>query len=161
MEYKEMKKDELLKLVEEQKHLAEAINAKDMHIEVLRNQVSNAEQQIIALKKELNKQQQELAKQQHLSQSVEEKDKLYHEMVALKDKIQKENQELQGKLKNEIGRANGNEEAFKKLETQYKKIVNALNGYVANFRSFLKQAQGGLEVAIELEVLLSEQLKEK
>lgn len=161
MEFKEMKKEELIKLAEEQRHLAEAVSVKDNHIENLKTQLSNAEREIVNLRKELGIKQQEINKQQHLAEVIEQKDKIYNEMVALKDKIQKELNELQSKHKTEVGRANGNEEALKKLEVQHKKIVAIANGYIANFRSFLKQTQGGLEVAVELEALLSEQLKEK
>jgi hypothetical protein len=150
MNYNELSKSELLALVlkqakelEDQSHLAEAINSKDREIVGLKN--------AFELEKKTNKLLNEtIQSKAHLEQAVITKDK---EIVELS----KQAREL--KVKNEP--LPSMEAKIKQLEEENKKLVSFLNPYILNFRSTLKGLQGTLELAVELEAVLSEKIAKK
>jgi len=134
MDYTAMKKDELLSRVfdlehkiEEQKHLASAVEAKD--------------KEIIELKKQL-----EGAKLEAREGSKN--------IVSAKDA---EISRLKTELEQKRPLANSAETLKKDLD----KAIAIGNSYINNFRSYLKAQQGALEMAIELETLLTEKIKGK
>lgn len=127
-----MKKEELIKIVEEQKHLAQAVEAKDREIA------------------ELRKYKDEALKLKHASEAVIAKDKEIIELNKL-------NQEL----KTKAGAYAGLETRVKQLEEENKLLVAFVNPYINTFRSTLKGIQGALELGIELEALLAEKLAKK
>jgi septal ring factor EnvC (AmiA/AmiB activator) len=104
---------ELEAKLNEQKHLADAVNAKDEEISKIKEENLKNVNQLT----EKNLKIQALEKEKALRGSIEEK------------------------------------------ENTIKKLIHALQGYQNAYRSFLKNVQGGLENAVELEALLSEQLK--
>jgi transcription antitermination factor NusG len=161
MNYNELSKSELLALVlkqvkelEDQSHLSEAINSKDREINELRQL---KDQEITGLKNayELEKKTNKLLNETiqskaHLEQAVISKDK---EIVELS----KQAHEL--KVKTEP--LPSMEAKIRQLEEENKKLVAFLNPYILNFRSTLKGLQGTLELAVELEALLSEKIAKK
>jgi hypothetical protein len=181
MEYKEMKKDELVKLLEEQRHLADAVVAKDGHIENLRGQLDNALKEVMSLKKELHKMLVDSEQKSHLAKSVEDKDKQIVELGILNKKFKDEKEALEVKAKEEkevlerkikeekvalerkvseiTNKANEQEKVVKTLTENNTRLVEMANGYILNFRSMLKSLQGNLELAVELEAMLSEKIK--
>jgi uncharacterized protein with gpF-like domain len=98
--------EEAIAKLEEQKHLADAVDAKE-------KEIARLKEQIVA----------ERTKQQN-----DEKDKVFKNQIEEKDKL-------------------------------IKKLIPILQAYQGSYRAFLKNIQGGLENAIELEALLNEKLK--
>jgi len=150
MDYSQLSKVDLVNIVKEltnkveaQKHLSEAVDSKDREIVSLRNLFETEKKS----NKDINA---KLASQQHLSEAVIQKDK---EIVELN----KLNQELRAKS----GNSQSLEARVKQLETDNKTLTEFLNPYILNFRSSLKGFQGTLELAIELEALLSEKINKK
>ena len=138
-----MKKEELIKIVEEQKHLAEAVEVKDREIISLKKLYEDEKR----LNKELNG---KVAASHHLSEAVIQKDKEIIELNKL-------NQELKSKASTFAGL----ETRVKQLEEENKLLVAFVNPYINTFRSTLKGIQGALELGIELEALLAEKLAKK
>jgi seryl-tRNA synthetase len=97
----------------DQKHLADAVNAKDVEIAKLKEDHNKAVNQLT----EKNLKIQALEKEKAARGSTEEKDNII------------------------------------------KNLAKMLQGYQNSYRAFLKSSQGSLENAVELEALLSEQLK--
>jgi hypothetical protein len=162
----ELKKQEveyknLRQKIQEQAHLASAVEAKD--------------KEIIELKKlevDLKTLKQKVQEQSHLASAVESKDK---EIVELKKQI--ELLKLEAKESNKVLIEKNNQQVLslsKELETirplvknseqlkqQNDVLTQIANGYIDNFRSYLKNQQGALEMAIEIEVMLAEKLPKK
>lgn len=134
---------ELANKVEAQKHLAEAVDAKDREILTLKT-VSESDKKLV---RDLN---QKVASQQHLSEAVIQKDK---DIVELNKLIVE--------LKSKSVNANGLETKIKQLEEANKRLTDILNPYILSFRATLKAFQGTLELSIENEALLSEKLINK
>lgn len=123
---------ELTNKVEAQQHLASAIDAKDREIA------------------ELRKYKEEALKQKHLADSIIQKDKEIIELT-----------KLYQETKAKIGSTQTLETRVKQLETENKGLTDFLNPYIMNFRSSLKGIQGTLELAVEMEAMLSEKLTKK
>jgi predicted transcriptional regulator len=115
-----MTKQELTQKINEQTHLAAAVEAKDAEI-------AQNKQEIIKLKEEYAKINNQLTEKNLKIQALE------------KEKSARGSMEEQEKL--------------------IKNLAQLLQGYQNSYRAFLKNVQGGLENAVELEALLSEQLK--
>jgi septal ring factor EnvC (AmiA/AmiB activator) len=111
---------ELEAKLNEQKHLADAVNAKD-------EEISKIKEEIIKLKEEYSK---------------------------INNQLTEKNLKIQALEKEKAARS-----SMEEKENTVKKLIHALQGYQNAYRSFLKNVQGGLENAVELEALLSEQLK--
>jgi seryl-tRNA synthetase len=120
MEIKKMTKQELTQKINEQVHLASAVEAKDAEI------VKNKEE-IIKLKEEYSK---------------------------INNQLTEKNLKIQALEKEKVARG-----SMEEKENTVKKLIHVLQGYQNGYRAFLKNVQGGLENAVELEALLSEQLK--
>jgi sugar-specific transcriptional regulator TrmB len=97
--------------------------------------------EIEALQETVARLQAKLDEQKHLSDVVSSKDL---EMVKL-------NEALHNKYSKQI----------EEKEHTVKLVLNYLQTYQIAYRSFLKNVQGGLENAVELEAMLSEQLNKK
>ena len=121
MNYKNMTKDDLIKKLESQQHLAQAIEAKDK--EILKH--------------------------------IEEKLKMKEEIDTLINSNQGALKEMP-LLKEHIKRL---EESNKKLATIAKEKVNSAALYVNAFQGLMKSIQGTLDNTIELEALLSKNIK--
>lgn len=121
MNYKNMTKDDLIKKLEEQRHLAQAVEAKDKEI----------------------------------TKHIEEKIKMKEEVDALIKANTDAEKELP-LLKEHITRL---EESNKKLVAIAKEKVNSASLYVNAFQGLMKSIQGTLDNTIELEALLSKNIK--
>ena len=97
--------------------------------------------EIASLQESVRTLQAKLENQQHLASAVEAKDKEMNTLSQqLSTKWQKQLDEKQAVI------------------TQLAQFIQA---YQQNYRSFLKNVQGGLEIAVELEAVLSEKLNKK
>jgi hypothetical protein len=161
MDYSNLKKDELIQLLNEQKHLAEAIEEKDS--------------QILRQDKEIRKLEAKLKDQEHLAKAIEAKDK---EIIELKNSkaetisktkaendrirttLEYENQDLRDKLE-KMPDIEKMIDYMKKLESDNTFVVSLLKQYMNAFKSYLKSQQGILDNTIELEALITEQLQNK
>ena len=150
MDYSLLKKEDLVNVVKEltlkveaQKHLAEAVDSKDREIVSLKN-LFEAEKKS---NKDVNA---KLVSQQHLSEAIIQKDK---EIVEL-TKVYQE-------AKSKIGSTQGLEARLKQLEADNKNLTEFLNPYIMSMRSTLKGIQGTLELAVEMEAMLSEKITKK
>jgi Rad3-related DNA helicase len=153
MEFEKMTKAELVlkaqelgKIVEDQKHLGAAVDAKDKQIiELLK---VNA-----LLEKELQESKQHKTTINVLNNSLESKNqellKVKLDFETFKKSVP--NVELVESLKNNV----------KILEERNKALVDFMNPYISNVRSLLKGLQGTLEMGIETEAILSEKLNKK
>jgi hypothetical protein len=148
MEFKEMKKEELVKLLEEQRHLAQAVDAKDAEIISI---LKEKETTISKITETKNSEIATLSKQY-----AEFKEKNIKEKNELSNKIS----ELQNKI-NSTPSIERYEESIKKLEEENKKLVSFANQYINVFKNTLKALQGNLDNAIELQDILVNGVKEK
>jgi len=121
MNYKNMTKDDLIKKLESQQHLAQAIEAKDKEI----------------------------------AGHIKDKLKMKEEVDAL-IKANKDSEKEMPLLKEHITRL---EESNKKLVVIAKEKVNSAALYVNAFQGLMKSIQGTLDNTIELEALLSKNIK--
>jgi hypothetical protein len=137
MEFKEMKKEELIAKLEEQRHLASAVDSKDKEIASLKN-IKDSE--IASLSKKY----------------AEIKDQTTKEKNELTVKIS----ELEAKLK-AVPSITRYEESIKKLEEENKRVIAFANQYINIFKNTLKALQGTLDNAIELQDMLVNTVKEK
>jgi anion-transporting ArsA/GET3 family ATPase len=113
-----------------------------------------------------------VAVQIHLASAVDAKDK---EIVELKKQIEllkveakegtkvvTEQQRQQiANLTKELETIRPMGKNAEQLKQQNELLTQIANGYIANFRSYLKAQQGALELAIEIEALLAEKLAKK
>ncbi len=148
MEYKEMKKDELIAKLEEQRHLASAVEAKDAEIssilkekEILITKITDSKNAEIAT---ISKQYAEFKEK-----SVKEKNELINKVSELQNKI------------NSTPSIQKYEDAIKELEKENKKLISFANQYINVFKNTLKALQGNLDNAIELQDILVNNVKEK
>ena len=81
--------------------------------------------------------------QTHLAQAVEAKDK---EIIELRKQLDT----IRPMAKN-----------AEQLKQQNDVLTQIANGYINNFRNYLKSQQGALDMAIEIEVMLAEKLPKK
>lgn len=157
---------ELTLKVEEQKHLASAIEAKDG--------------EIFKLDKEVKELKRQLQEHKHLASAVEAKDL---ELVKLKSEVDKYkqksaedvsntkksfdekiiNKDLEiDSLKKELEKIPALEklqEAIEGLSKENKILVKVANGHLNAFRNLMKSIQGTLDNAIELEAVITESLQ--
>lgn len=141
MDFTGLKKEELLTTaislenkLQEQKHLAEAVEAKDKEIVELKKAVENAK----------------VNAQEAVKAVLGQKDTI---IASIKEELGKVRAELEQKKV-----ITASVDTYKK---EYEKAVQVANGYINNFRSYLKAQQGTLELAVELELLLSEKIGKK
>jgi predicted transcriptional regulator len=101
---------------------------------------------------------QKINEQTHLAAAVEAKDaeiaKLKEECFKLNNQLTERNLKIQALEKEKAGRS-----SMEERERVIKNLARLLQGYQNSYRAFLKSSQGSLENAVELEALLSEQLK--
>lgn len=150
MDFTTFKKEDLINIAKElsekleaQKHLAEAVDAKDREIVSIKN--------LLEAEKKTNKELNDKVKtNQHLSDAVISKDK---EIVELT--------KLLNETRSKAGAVPSLESRVKQLEEANKQLTEFLNPYILNFRSVLKGLQGTLELGVEMEALLSEKLAKK
>jgi hypothetical protein len=150
MDFSQLNKQDLANIVKEltakveaQKHLADAVESKDREIVSLKNLFETEKK----LNKELNG---KLASQQHLAEAITQKDKEIVEITKLYQELKAKSVSTQTL-----------EARVKQLETENKGLTDFLNPYIMNFRSSLKGIQGTLELAVEMEAMLSEKLTKK
>lgn len=136
----------LMQLVEQQRHLADAVNAKDKEIIDLTKAKSLLEKDLIELK---SLRQSVVQAGATLESRTQELNKLRADYEAYKKTVP--SLDVLENLKKDV----------KILEERNKSLIEFLNPYVANFRSVLKGIQGTLEVGIEYEALLSEKINKK
>jgi hypothetical protein len=144
--------EEALKKIEEQKHLAEAIEQKDALINSLTSQNKELKKENVTLKTEV-------AANKHLSTAVEVKDDHIRRLGIELDVQKKELDDKNRVLYETTQKEKVLEENLKKVTEQNANVVSIANGYINNFRSYLKATQGALEIAVELEALLTEKVK--
>lgn len=137
MEFRDMKKEELIAKCEEQRHLASAVEAKDKEISILKQ---NKDFEIASLSKKY----------------AELKDLSTREKNELSVKIS----ELEAKLR-AVPSITRYEESIKKLEEENKRVIAFANQYINIFKNTLKALQGTLDNAIELQDILVNGVKEK
>jgi len=141
-----VKAQELFNIVENQKHLAAAVEAKDKEISEHIKAKQKTEQELIELKNLRLSISQANATVEFKNQELI---KIKNEFEAYKKNVP--SVEVLENLKKEV----------KLLEEKNKNLIDFLNPYVSNVRSFLKGIQGTLELGIENEALLSEKLNKK
>jgi hypothetical protein len=99
-----------------------------------------------------------LNEQKHLADAVNAKDeeisKIKEENLKNVNQLTEKNLKIQALEKEKAARG-----SMEEKENMVKKLIHVLQGYQNGYRAFLKNVQGGLENAVELEALLSEQLK--
>lgn len=98
-------------------------------------------EKIASLEEANQRLQQKIDEQKHLAEAVHSKD-----------------QEI-GKLSEQIGAKW--QRQLEEKEKIIKALVSHIQSYQQAFRSFLKNTQGGLENAVELEAMLADQLNKK
>jgi hypothetical protein len=168
MELEKMKKEELLLLVqsleaqvEQQKHLAQAIDYKDQElikqktfIQELQKQNLDLNKQINNINQSLNNANASLNQHKELPTQLVKKDQELIDVKNVRDVLEKQLKESQAKY-------DLLEKGAKQLEAEHKKVLEVANGYIVSFRNYLKGQQGQLDLAIDLEALLSEKLAKK
>ena len=161
MELEKLKKEELVLLVRnleaqlnEQKHLAEAVDFKDQELIKLKTQVQDLEKQIRTTNQLLNNSTTSLNQHKDLPEKLVKKDQELIDVKNVRDVLEKQFKELQV-------RYDVLEKGAKQFEHEHKKVLEVGNGYIVSFRNYLKAQQGQLDLAIDLEALLSEKLAKK
>jgi hypothetical protein len=120
-----------------------------------------------------------VAVQAHLAAAVEAKDKEIIELKKVEGELKKQIEFLKVEAK-DVSKATLEQQRqqianlTKELETirplvksaeplkqQNEVLTQIANGYIANFRSYLKSQQGALELAIEIEAMLADKLAKK
>ena len=135
MEYTNLTKAELLEKLNEQKHLAQAVEAKD-------NEIATIKKQLEEMKTKY---------QGAVIKSEEAKD---NEIATIKKQLEEIKTKYQGAItKSEI------EDYTKKVEEERKQAFEIANLYIKAHRDFLKQTQQNLEMVIFTEELLSQKIK--
>jgi alpha-glucuronidase len=135
MDYSQMTKAELIEKLNEQKHLAQAVEAKDREISILNKEKEKKDENLL----------------QELSQIKEQKQK---EIEGLKKSIKELNEQLIGSMTKEKV-----EEYVKNVQEENKNIREVANYYIKIHTDFLKQTQQNLEMAIFTEDLVSQKIK--
>jgi seryl-tRNA synthetase len=136
MDYTGLKKEELIAKLEEQRHLAKAVDAKDAEIAKI---IKDRDAEVVKLKEDYQTLKNNLAK----------------DMLKEKEKIA----ELEKKIA-EFPDIKALEEAIKTLEKENKKLVGFANQHINIFKNTLKALQGTLDNAIELEDIVVNGVKE-
>jgi hypothetical protein len=120
-----------------------------------------------------------VAVQTHLAAAVDAKDKEIIELKKVEGELKKQIELLKLEAK-DVSKATLEQQRqqianlTKELETirplvksaetlkqQNEVLTQIANGYIANFRSYLKSQQGALELAIEIEAMLADKLAKK
>lgn len=114
MDYQKMTKDELIEKLQEQVHLAKAVEVKDNEVLKLTNQLA---QQTATYKKELGELKSKIVDTEHLNKRLET------------------------------------------LDREHQILIELLNSYVFLTRNLMKNIQGGLDNAVELENIISKNFK--
>ena len=132
--------------MENQKHLAAAVDAKDKEISEHIKAKQKTEQELIELKN----------LRLSISQANATVEFKNQELIKLKNEFEVYKKsvpsvEVLENLKKEV----------KLLEEKNKSLIDFLNPYVSNVRSLFKGIQGTLELGIEIEALLSEKINKK
>lgn len=127
-----MKKDELIEIVKEQAHLAQAVEAKDKEIVDLKEKNREVVEDLKGQIKELSKR----PKREEL------------------DKINKELTDLKTMMKDMKS-----PEQIKELEEKFEKVAKVADMYITAYRDLLRQQKVSLDIAISHESLMSEQIK--
>jgi hypothetical protein len=128
-DYSKMTKQELIDKLNEQKHLAQAINIKDKEIATLKTELKQLKQEV-ATKVPLN----------------DHKDII--------KEYEKKLNEFKGAVKKE-----DIEKYIKQAEEDRQKAYNLANRYVTAYRDLLKVFKINLDIAISTDELLSDKLK--
>ena len=134
MDYSKMTKDQMMQELEKQKHLAEAVDAKDKELAFLK-------QDLLKIQSNMN-------------------DKYNGMIVDLKQT----NRELQNELNDLKAKTKPTEqlqETIKVLSEENQKIVVASNYHVNAFRNLMKTLQGALDNAIEMDTMVTEVILNK
>lgn len=140
MKYNDMTKADLIKLVEEQQTLADAVLEKDKEIIELKNKVRNL-----------------VTKEVH-ELSLKKQEELVNEKQAQLMDLEKANTELKLKLKTSISEEDF-KIAIKKIEDERKRAGEIANRYIQAHRDLMRVFKINLDVAISHEELLSEKIK--
>lgn len=161
MNYNDLKKDELIQLLIEKEHLAKAVEVKDEHI--------------LKQDKDIRKLETKVKEYEHLAKAIESKDKEIQELKNSKAKtiadtkaeserikttLQYENEDLKKKVE-QLPAIESLQELIKSLQEENIHIIKMANQYISTLRNYIKSQAGSLDTVIELEALLSEQLKNK
>jgi chromosome segregation ATPase len=146
------KKDKTAELIENlkvseinNKNLAAAIDAKDKEIVQIKNQL---------IRLELELKNNKIAVDEDNS-----KDGEIANLTGKQETLKKELKETKTLLDENKGIVEKQKETLVNQENQLKKYVESLNAYIAGFRALMKNVQGGLELAVEYEAIISEKLK--
>lgn len=168
MDLEKLTKSELIEKLEEQKHLAKAVEAKD--IEISRLSGINLE-----LEKTTKKLLAEIESQKHLAKAVETKDA---ELVKLKESraqeianvkdgqekiklaLEYELQDLREKV-SKLPDVEKLQEAYKNAVEYNNELILFINAYKMSIKNYLMVQQGALDNMIELEALQFEKIQNK
>lgn len=135
MDYSQLTKAELIEKLNEQKHLAQAVEAKDKEIANLLKEKQNKDEKLL----------------QEISQIRTQKQK---EIEELNKTIKELNHQLIGSMTKEKV-----EQYVKDVQEENKTIREVANYYIKIHTDFLKQTQQNLEMAIFTEDLVSQKIK--
>lgn len=152
-----VKAQEMAKLIEDQKHLAQAIEAKDKQIVELIKASSVLEKDASEGRAAKNA---ALQLNQTVDYKNQEINKLRGEIETLK-KTQKDELDLIKKNTPDPKAMEVLSNNVKLLEERNKALVDFLSPYVSNIRSLLKAIQGSLELGIEIEGILYDKMNKK
>lgn len=139
MDYSSMKKEDLIKILVEQRHLAEAVEAKDAEIHALRNR---KDQGFEAVQKE-----KEALKSQYEKENS-----------GLKDQIRMLTDEV-NKFQIKLGENKFSKESEEKLLKKNTELVDFGNKYVKLHTNMIQSIQGILELSSDLEKTLLEKIQ--
>jgi exopolysaccharide biosynthesis protein len=159
MDYKNMKKEEMLQKLEEQRHLAEAIDAKDAEIAKISKE-KDVEVEKISKQKDAEIAKIHREKDAEIVRISKEFESFKEAAAREKNAVILKSTELE-KIVRTLPTSSQVEEATKKLEEENKKLINHLGLYVEAFRNLLKANQGVLDNAIQMEAFISESLRRK
>ena len=139
MDYSSMKKEDLIKILVEQRHLAEAVEAKDAEINALRNR---KDQGFEAVQKE---------KEALKSQYEKENSGLKDQIRTLTDEV--------NKFQIKLGENKFSKESEEKLLKKNTELVDFGNKYVKLHTTMIQSIQGILELSSDLEKTLLEKIQ--
>lgn len=161
MDYKTLKKEELLKVVQEQANLADAVEVKDNEISSLKKQMQDTERQLSILKIKTEQ-------QKNLASAIEVKDNEISQLMNMNavqhtnsEKITKELTKEVERLKEQLSERIGQEFSIQALKEDYEFKHIILQKQNLLLRNILQASQALVEMGITQMQNIDEQLQRK
>jgi hypothetical protein len=157
MDYSSMKKEDLIKILVEQRHLAEAVEAKDAEIHALRNrkdgnfEAVQKEKELLKIQHQKEKETFEIEKQTLKLQGEKESSVLKDQIRMLTDEV--------NKFQNKLGENKLSKDSQDKLVKKNEELVDFGNKYVKLHTNMIQSIQGILELSSDLEKTLLEKIQ--